>query len=57
MSEIAPVALATISASIGGALIGKFIDDSPLIAAGGLLIAISGFEIARRKTEFQETNA
>lgn len=57
MSEIAPVALATISASIGGALIGKFIDDSPLIAAGGFLIAISGFEIARRKTEFQETNA
>ena len=52
-----PVVLATISGVFGGALVGRFAEDSPLVAFGGLLIAISGFEIARRKTEFQETNA
>ncbi len=52
-----PVVLAALSGVFGGALIGRFAEDSPLVAFGGLLIAISGFEIARRKTEFQETNA
>ena len=57
MTAVTPLALATISGAVGGALIGRFAEDSPLIAAGGLLMAIGGFEMARRKTEFQETNA
>tara|TARA_B100000902_G_scaffold344623_1_gene350128 strand:+ start:376 stop:549 length:174 start_codon:yes stop_codon:yes gene_type:complete len=57
MTAVTPLALATISAALGGALIGRFADDTPLYALGGLVVAIGGYEFARRKTEFQETNA